>query len=498
MNAPTVAERNSTAPAGSRPRDLYKTPTTGSGRLRRFLAPLARPGYAWAEAAGFTIAVLALAWFLDRTDPLLIGKGFPWLWLVPMIISLRYGVVLGVGSGLMFAASWPLTYPAGTPWPAPFFVGGFVLTIVAGHFADSTYRRSDRASAVNDYLNERLSALTDNHYLLRLSHERLENDLLTRPTTLRDSIAALRMIAAAPGTSASASASATDADPDTHASTGADRSAPRAVSAADDTLPGAAALMEFVARACQIEVAALYPVHNGTPARGAATAVGEAFDFDPADPLVELALATGKLAHLKSEGMLTSGSQYLVCAPLMSADDRMLGLLVIKRMAFLSLNNDNLQLLLVLLGYYGDGVEHGRAMHAMLVAIPDCPRQFALEYARLVRLHRRSGIQSSIVALSFPRSEEHDSLFEHVLRRGRSLDFAWPRQTSHRSVLVNLMPLADPAGVAGYLARVEGNLRNQFDIDFDGARIGVHTLHVTSESNETNVAELLDRVAGNV
>ena len=492
MNAPTVAERNSTAAAGGRPRDLYKTPTTGAGHLRRFLAPLARPAYAWAEAAGFTIAVLALAWFLDRTDPLVIAKGFPWLWLVPMIISLRYGVVLGVGSGLMFAASWPLSYPAGTPWPAPFFVGGFVLTIVAGHFADTWNRRSDRASAVNDYLNERLSALTDNHYLLRLSHERLENDLLTRPTTLRDSIAALRMIAAAQG--------AADADTDErgHATTGVDGSAPRPVPAADDTLPGAAALMEFVARACQIEVAALYAVHNGTPARSPATAVGEAFDFNPADPLVELALATGKLAHLKSEGMLTSGSQYLVCAPLLSADDRMLGLLVIKRMAFLSLNNDNLQLLLVLLGYYGDGVEHGRAMHAMLVAIPDCPRQFALEYARLVRLHRRSGIQSSIVALSFPRSEEHDSLFEHVLRRGRSLDFAWPRQTSHRSVLVNLMPLADPAGVAGYLTRVEGNLRNQFDTDFDGARIGVHTLHVTSESNETNVAELLDRVAGNV
>ncbi|HVW48800.1 MAG TPA: PelD GGDEF domain-containing protein [Trinickia sp.] len=493
MNAPpTVAERNSTAPAGGRPRDLYKTPTTGSGRLRRLLAPLARPGYAWAEAAGFTVAVLALAWFLDRTDPLLIAKGFPWLWLVPMIISLRYGVVLGVGSGLMFAAWWPLTYPAGTPWPAPFFVGGFVLTIVAGHFADTWNRRSDRASAVNDYLNERLSALTDNHYLLRLSHERLENDLLTRPTTLRDSIAALRMIAAGQG------AAGADADEHAQASASLDRNGPRPAAAAGDTLPGAAALMEFVARACQIEVAALYPVHNGTPSRTAATAVGEAFDFDPSDPLVELALATGKLAHLKSEGMLTSGSQYLVCAPLLAADDRMLGLLVIKRMAFLSLNNDNLQLLLVLLGYYGDGIEHGRAMHAMLVAIPDCPRQFALEYARLVRLHRRSGIQSSIVALSFPRSEEHDSLFEHVLRRGRSLDFAWPRQTSHRSVLVNLMPLADPAGVAGYLARVEGNLRNQFDTDFDGARIGVHTLHVTSESNEKNVAELLDRVAGNV
>jgi polysaccharide biosynthesis protein PelD len=192
--------------------------------------------------------------------------------------------------------------------------------------------------------------------------------------------------------------------------------------------------------------------------------------------------------------VLASGSRYIACAPLISASGETRALLVVERMPFLSLNHDNLQLLFVLLGYYGDGLEYARATHELIDAVPGCPSDFGLEYGRLVQLHQRSGIESSVVALSFPRDEEHDSLFEHVLRRGRSADLAWPLQTSKRSVLLNLMPLADATGVAGYLARIETNLRNQFDTDFERARIGVHTLHVTGASGKTSLAELLQRV----
>ncbi|WP_052405611.1 PelD GGDEF domain-containing protein [Paraburkholderia heleia] len=452
---------------GTGRRHLYERPHSDPGWLRNLLAPVTRSRFAWLEAALVTIAALALAWFVDRTDPLLLKSGFPWPWLVPTLIALRYGVAPGLGSGLLLAALWLLAYPAGMPWPTPFFVGGGVLVILAGHFADTWNVRADRANAVNDYLNERLTALTDNHYLLRLSHERLERDLLTRPTTLRDSINELRQLSG--GTAADASAAASG-------------------------LPGTTRLIEFVARACQIEVAALCPVRGGQLVPEALASAGEPFELDAGDPLIALALSSGQLAHLKSADMLASGSRYIACAPLIAATGETRALLVVQRMPFLSLTHDNLQLLFVLLGYYGDGLEYARATRELMDAVPNCPSDFGLEYGRLVRLHQRSGIESSVVALSFPRSEAHDSLFEHVLRRGRSADLAWSLQTAQRSVLVNLMPLADTTGVAGYLARIETNLRNQFDTDFERARVGVHTLHVTGASSKTNLVDLLQRV----
>lgn len=433
------------------------------GRLRRALAPAAQRPFAIVESAAFTIAVLAFAWALDRRDPLLLHGNFPWLWLVPTIIALRYGVLIGVGSGLLLALEWQVLYPPGTAWPGAYFAGGLIQAIVAGHFGDTWAARTTRAASINSYLNDRLAALTNNHYLLRLSHERLEKDLLTRPTTLRDSITELRRLSLSADAAESAS------------------------------LPGAARLLEYVARACQVEVAALYPARGGKLGRKPLATVGAPPDLVASDPLVRLALDTGKLAHLKSEHANAHESRYLVCAPLLSADDTLLALLVIEKMPFLSLNYDNLQMMLVLLGYYGDGVEHARVVGRLLEAVPGCPLEFALEYARLARLQRTSGIDSSVVALSFRRDEEHDSLFEHVLRRGRSLDLAWPLQTERRSVLINLMPLTDSTGIEGYLARIESNLQSQFDTDFDRAGIGVHTLHVNAASTGANLAGLVER-----
>lgn len=464
QGAATAAQAPGGGASAGAARNVRRSEPFGNlGRLRRLLAPAAQRPFAILESAAFTVAVLAFAWALDHADPLLLHGSFPWLWLVPTIIALRYGVLLGAASGLVLAAGWLLLYPSGSGWPGAYFAGGLIQVIVAGHFGDTWAARTTRASSINDYLNDRLTALTNNHYLLRLSHERLEKDLLTRPTTLRDSITELRQL------------SLTRAP------------AERA------PLPGAVRLLEYVARVCQIEVAALYPARGGKPERTPLATVGTASTLVPGDPLVRLALESGKLAHLKSEHPGEQESRYLVCAPLLSADDTLLALLVVERMPFLSLNYDNLQMMLVLLGYYGDGVEHSGVVRDVLDAVPGCPLEFALEYARLARLQRTSGIDSSVVALSFPRDEEHDSLFEHVLRRGRSLDLAWPLQSERRSVLLNLMPLTDSAGIDGYVTRIEMNLQSQFDTDFERSSIGVHTLHISGTSTGANLAGLVHR-----
>jgi hypothetical protein len=137
--------------------------------------------------------------------------------------------------------------------------------------------------------------------------------------------------------------------------------------------------------------------------------------------------------------------------------------------------------LLVLLGYYADGVEHSQQVRTILDALPDCPYEFALDVSRLTRLEHAAGITSSLVALVFPHDDEGDSFFEHVMRRRRALDLMWPVKAAGQSVLINLMPATDATGVDGYLARIEASLRAQFNLDLEGARIGVHTLHLGGE-----------------
>jgi polysaccharide biosynthesis protein PelD len=461
----TVAASSSAAPKAR-----ISDPFGNLGRLRRLLAPAVERPFSIVESAAFMVVVLALCWLLDRHDPLLLDARFPWLWLAPLVVALRYGALIGALAAAMMLAVCLVCYPA-SAWPVAYFAGGLIQTIVAGHFGDTWSARAVRARSINDYLNERLVAITDSHYLLRLSHERLEKDLLSKPTTLRDSITELRRLTV------------------TQAQTGA----PLAPAAAD-TLPGAQRLLEFIAQACQIEVAALYPVAHGKAAAHAVAAVGEPFEFEANDDLVKHALATSSVAHLRSDDSRRLNTHYIVCAPMLSADNALRALVVVKRMPFLSLNPDNLLLLLVLLGYYADGIEHSRHVQDILDAVPECPYEFALELGRLAHLQQSSGIESSLVTLSFPRGEAHDSLFEHVMRRRRSLDIVWPLQTERRSVLMNLMPVTGATGIDGYLARIEASLDAQFSTSLEQSGIGVHTLHVNDGTPGPSLAALLERV----
>ncbi|XVK00995.1 hypothetical protein NLY09_30230 (plasmid) [Burkholderia vietnamiensis] len=403
--------------------------------VRRFVAPAVAGPFAIAETVLFMAIAIGLAWACERSDPLMLHAGFAWLWLAPLVVALRYGTLPGLLASGVLVAAWYVLYPRGSAWPLMYFTGGFIQSIVAGHFGDTWGSRAARSRALNDYLNDRLVAITNSHYLMRLSHERLEKDLLSKPTTLRDSITELRRLSVA-------------------LSNGG-RQPGAAPAAGGDTLPGAQPLLDFVAQACQIEVAALHPVCGARIAEQPAARLGEPFDLDVHDELVAHAVETLGVAHLKSvqngqnrEATITN-TRYVVCAPVVSADGELIALVV--------------------------------------------PYDFALDLVRLARLKRSAGIDSSLVALTFMRDEAGESLFEHVMRRRRALDVMWPVQSKDHSVLINLMPATDTTGINGYLARIEASLRAQFDTDLEGARIGVHTLHLESGDPGPALGRLLKR-----
>ncbi|SPS00912.1 PelD GGDEF domain-containing protein [Cupriavidus taiwanensis] len=437
------------------------------GRYARLLAPAVAGPAAVVELVVAMLAALALAWLVLPQNPLLLGMGFPWAWLLPVILALRYGTLIGVGSVLMLLGAWYLYHQTGVmpgPFPRLFFLGGLLLVLVAGQFGDIWGTRLARARAVNRYLDERLSALTKNHYLLRISHSRLENDLLARPTTLRDTLSQLRGVAL------------------------------QEAARGGHVLAGAQPVLQVVAQACQVEGAALYACDGERVDAEPAASIGPAFTLDPNDPLVRHCLDTRQLAHLRADGLQHDArTRYVAVAPVLAGSDHLIGLLVVERMPFLSLNYENLQMLMVLLGYYADGVEHAGATRTILAALPACPYPFALDYARLSRLQRETGIDSSVVALVFDTDPERDALFEQVVRSRRALDVAWPLVNPHHRAMLTLMPLSDAQAVAAYLVRIEDMLRAQFGTDFTRAGIGVYSLAVPATGAEEALVKLLRR-----
>lgn len=458
-------------------RAAWLAPATGAASART----------AMLELTVLMTAAMALGYAAMPGNPLLLDLGFPWAWLLPLVLALRYGTLAGIGAALMLLGGWFLFHQIGAQpgaFPRPFFVGGTLLVLVAGQFGDVWASRLARQRSIHRYLDERLAALTKHHYLLRISHARLESDLLAKPTTLRDTLAQLRA-----ATAEQAAAQEGRAEPQAGPANRRDRLPARPLTAA-------APMMQLAAQACQLEAAALYRCDGERVLPEAAATVGPGCRLDAGDPLLRRCLQTRQLAHRRIDGGDGVPSRYLAVAPVMAGSDRLIGVLVVERMPFLALHHDNLELLLVLLGYYADGLEHAAAAHAVERVLPDCPHEFALDYARLARLRREAGIASTVVALAFGADEHSADWFEQTVRSRRALDLAWACESGPQRVLLTLMPLADTEAAAGYLVRIEQMLQAQFGVDFEQGRIGIHTLPVPADGDPEPLRRLLQRCGG--
>ncbi len=96
--------------------------------------------------------------------------------------------------------------------------------------------------------------------------------------------------------------------------------------------------------------------------------------------------------HAVNELGEQSRSDYLAVVPLLTSANTLQSLLVIEAMPFLSLTQENLQVLAALCGYYADDRQAIEKTEPLLAVYPRCSLHFAAELYRLTTLHERYGI----------------------------------------------------------------------------------------------------------
>jgi hypothetical protein len=456
-----------------------------------------RPQADWRLALIETVAVMAVAIGLSAwwrpLDPLWTNAEFPWLWLVAAVMALRYGSPHALLAMSLALAGWLLMHNFYSPlgeFPRLSFIGGLVLTLIAGEFSDAWNARLAHAHAVNAYLDERLQALTQHHFLLSVSHDRLEQELLSRPFTLRETLFALRQ-----------------------------RVQPAMADSSE--LPAADWLLQLLAQSCRIESAGVFAIRGtdleerpsaklgdfGAVAgesgsgdlRGEFAGMGaEAAQLDSTDPMLLGALESHQLMHVQNEPFVDSDrpSRYVVCAPIVGSSGRLFGVLVVERMAFTSLTLETLQFLTVLLAYYGDTLDYAAGSAPILKAFPRCPNEFALEAVRLQRLQTTAFTRSSIVAFSLPgRAAAAEPWVMRLEKLRRNLDVAWTHVEGESRILLVLLPLTDDVGLAGYVDRISRAVREQFGVDL-APEVTVHTRALDENDVVAQLRALIDLARG--
>ena len=435
-------------------------------RQWRAVRPTALPLWRWGEVVGGTALTLAFCRWAHPYDPYFVRSAFPVLWFAPALLGLRYGVWAAASSAMLMLGVWMADhYPNGLQAAAPLithFLGGVILSLVCGQFGDLWHARLSKADQGNGYLMDRLEQLTRRHLVLRLSHSQLEQHLGSKPITLRDALKRMRGM----------------------------------MRSHDPTLRPdlASGLMQLLGQYFKLEMAGFYAMDQGQVADSPIAYLGQEFRLDLSDPLAQAALQSGELCFLKPESVSEAiFGQYLIMAPSQVSDGRILGWLTISHLRFGNFHHETFHMLNVFLGYFADSLHAMALAQPILKAFPECPVPFAQELPKLFRLQQQLGIHSHLVVFSCAPHPRQLDLVQDITKVTRAVDLAWQIAQDDLRLVAILLPFTDAKGVEGYLARIQGLLKERYQLSFPEAKVTPHLTELDKDHAVTMLTNMFAR-----
>lgn len=422
-------------------------PDNSSSRGTRVSLPLR-----WIETLIITGFCFALGAWNQPDDPFYITGNFPWPMVGPILVALRYGFFMALVSSILIVAGlgFYLRFTPGieTAFPLSWAVGVLGLSLVAGEFRDYWERRRSQLEASNAYRESRLDEFTRSYYLLKVSHDRLEQQLAGSSRSLRE---ALR----------------------------------RLYSELDDDIdPGiskarANAMLQLLVRYGQLQTAAIYPIEQGKPLDTPLASVGKVSSLPLQDPLLQHALIERKLISIQTEyrsRQADMDTPYLAVIPMIDADGHFQAICAIEAMPFFNFESKTLRFLAILAGHMADMISEQDAS----VATEDVARRsFNHHLARVARDAEQHQLPSALLSLRMPVSIRSQQVSEHIKRIRRGLDLIYETEADNRHHIMVLMPLTDELGLAGYVQRLEDEFRAHLGIHLNDDEFQLRTLRIT-------------------
>ncbi len=411
---------------------------------------------AWLEAPLLVVLAVLVGFLVCPDDPLIFQGGIRWSIVVVLLVALRYGSLLGSLGMLTLLLAWFACkalglYPRLT-FPELTFLGGYIIVLITGEFADMWRVRLDRAESRAGYTLDRLQNLTQRHVLLRLSHDRLEENLLVRPYTVRDALLSLRDVMM-------------------------DESHKAVLPAGDE-------LLNLLADYCQLQRGGLYAVTGGGINPEPVALLGQNAPLDLDDRLLKHAFESRQMVHVQMAGE-GYGGIYWVAAPVMNSGGELIGMVAVERMPFLSIHQETLQLFGLLLNFYADVVQHGPEVDHLIDVWPGMPAVFGRELVALGNLSAAKKVDTTLVLLTPDDSAQSRQIVEGLYRGRRNLDgYWWVDQDNHQLML--LMPMTGPSSFESFLRRVEEWLADDYAFD-SLAQAGVSYVHHSLDKRPVKV-----------
>ncbi len=136
------------------------------------------------EVISITIIINIIGYFVDAKDPLLIHYNFSFLILWLAIITLFYGLTMGLVMWIVFAIISSFLYSNDNIFIF-ILLENLFFVFLFGLFFSNLHKEINKYKIKTQYLQLRLKELTNAFFTLKISHDKLESIYIIQPASIR-------------------------------------------------------------------------------------------------------------------------------------------------------------------------------------------------------------------------------------------------------------------------------------------------------------------------
>lgn len=413
---------------------------------------------AWIEVSIILILVIFCCFLARPNDPFFINASTSWSLLAPMLISLRYGFFKGLTAAvalLLAALAWSRLVDTVPPPTIGFSIFTILLVMLAGEFRDVWERRLYRLQESNQYRQLRLDEFTRSYHMLKVSHDRLEQQSVGYSLSLRESLLNLRK---------SLRWQEKQLERRYHF----------------DPLVASQAL-RLIADYSSLQQASLYGFQNNKPTDKPLAKLGETVAFNADDPLLSHCLETRQLVSVNpdiQQQLNNQQSDYLACVPFYDANEHLYGVLLVRSMPFFSFQEPVLKLMSVMAGYIADVF----SAQSMVKAIDNIEfTDFFINLQRCISNVKHHDLPATLIHFDVERNSLGDQLSDLIQQHRRGLDIVYEQIFDNSRSLSYLLPLTDMSGVDGYRERLQNACKSQLGVSLAQLPVQFHIHNITAD-----------------
>ncbi len=413
--------------------------------MRKPFLSQATIGNTVADIILLSLIALVLPLWLSNNNPFLLGSGFYWPILAPLLLALRYGFNAAFSSLLLLYGGTFSAYFAGlshidTAYPLSMLCGYGIAILITGEFSDAWQRHSIHMEQQHEHTLNRLKTFRHNFHTLRTSHHILEQQLAGQSLSLNEALLSIGQ------------------NFDQYKEYSLEQCANN--------------ILDIFVRFTGIQSAALFACNDeDIDTKTNLAAIGKPVALDMQDPIVSTALSQKNVIAVKAiDGV--SSSRYVACVPLYDVDEYLHGIIVISQIKFFALKQQNLMLMSVIAGNIADKLQ--KSVTHPVLNIDDYPL-FHKHILRAQKSGQKYDIKAQVLCLQIRSVNKNTKHFFNFLKNSRRGLDSYYSASDYR--LVVLLNVTTEQEAMGFIERLNMWSKEHFGQDME--EVGIDILNWT-------------------